>query len=244
MTQIADHIHSVKQDLGADQATEHAGRVFWMSLVGRVRQAISAEQQSSLLEGTSLYDAPTPWRYRLWHYENTNSLQEARIPDQMFVTRALQADDNDGVRLVSGLPDDVLIELRHGQVLGELQDIIRCGMSQIDMASPTALMDVTETVGKNLTSAFIRHASDLADLSRSRKLFGLKITGFTAAAAITIAGSVTGNAPLSVLSGLAGLLGLPSVKELSKDGKELAVKSRRLKQSATGILFKRIGRTR
>ena len=72
-TQIGEQIDYITKNLRVGQVTDQAGRAFWMSLVGRVRQAVSAEQQSSLLHATSLCDAPASWRYLLWHYENRGS---------------------------------------------------------------------------------------------------------------------------------------------------------------------------
>ena len=111
------------------------------------------------------------------------------------------------------------------------------------MASPTALAEVTQAVGSNLNAAFTRHAKELDDLSKSRRTLGLKLTSFVTNAAITVAGAITGNVPLAVASGLAGMMGMPTLKDLRGDWQGVSVKTQRLKQSATGILFKHIGKT-
>lgn len=222
----------------------NAGQTVQFALRGRMLQINDLLAECAQYRASPLVDAPTSWQYLLWKYEydreRSTELHPA-TPD-VLISKALQAQGSDQLALISDLPAGALIELRQRGALAELREMLRRGISEIDAAAPAALAEVTEAVTANISDALSRHKEELAGLADSkRRFFGMDVTPWIARAGITIAAASTGNVPLAIIAAASGLAGLPSPKNLWKEGKNLLSKGQELKRSPVGILFRHLG---
>jgi hypothetical protein len=242
--QMGRFIDETLSDLGVQIGGRHIGEALRLALTGRMMQINDLLFESSQYRGTPLMDAPTSWQYLLWKYEYDRDRGKQLLPEMgdVLVSQALRAQGQEELGLISGLPPKALIDLRREGALVELRDILRSGIAEIDLASPSALSQVTETVAANISAAFSEHKRQLAALSASRRrFFGVQVTPWITVGGISIAAASAGNIPLSILAASVGMLGVPSARDLWKHGKDLLSKSQELKRSPTGILFRHLG---
>jgi hypothetical protein len=216
------------------------GEVIWLTLNGRLIQANEALYRSSLFRGSPLIDAPTSWQYLLWKYEydaDRTKEDNSNLTDAVIV-KALQTSANGELELLSGIPAQALIELRQKGALIELREAIRKGIKEIDEIDKEGLIETMEGVTANLKDLLAKHKQDLDEIRDSRKrFFGRDVGSLVTATGFTIAATVTSNPLLSLISGVAGLIGIPSAKDVIKDFKDIRAKDQRIKRSPTGILF-------
>ncbi len=221
-----------------------AGGPVYFSLMGRMLQINDALFECSQNRASPLIDAPTSWQYLLWKYEydreRSTELHPA-TPD-VLISKALQAQGSDQLALISDLPASALIELRQRGAMAELREMLRHGISEIDIAAPAALSEVTEAVTANISDAFSKHKEELAEIAGSkRRFFGLDITPWIASGSIAIAAASTGNVPIAIIAAAVGLAGAPSGRDLWSKGKDIISTGAELKRSPVGILFRHLG---
>jgi hypothetical protein len=141
--------------------------------------------------------------------------------------------------LLSGLPPEVLIDLRRAGAMSDLRDVIRKGIADVDSASQSSLADVGEAVVTNLCNAFATHRKELGDLSWARKkFFGLDVGRWIAFGSVSIGAASAGNPGLAVLAASLPMIGAPTLGELRKRWKEIQSRDEKLSRSPTGILFR------
>jgi len=241
--QIRRYTEDAFSDFNVEVDSGHAGKAVQVALQGRMMQIGDLLIRSSQLRGTPLMDAPTSWQYLLWKYEYDRERGKGLFPgiDDVLLSKALQAEGDQKLALISGLPPQALIDLRRQGALADLREIIRAGIAEIDVTAPSALAEVGETVTANLSAALSKHKSGLAALAASkRRFFGLEVGPWITTATISIAAASAGNIPLSVVAASVGMLGVPSAKDLWKDGKAILSKGQELKRSPAGILFRHV----
>jgi hypothetical protein len=240
-----DPIHQLDQFLkeygpmfNLRRSSEELGNILYFSLLGRMLNSNKLLFESLHYNGTPLMDAPTSWQYFLWKYEydiERGNPSATRV-DELLIPVALQ-----GIEFLSNIPEKTLIELRQKGVLAELRETLRQNVHQIDIASPSVLNEVTQTVTNNLNEAFSKHKKELHDHTKSKLTFGFEVGSLITGGGLSIAAAATGNLPLSIASISVGMIGVPTAKDLWKQGKEMVEKSQKLKRSPTGILFRQIG---
>jgi hypothetical protein len=245
--QIRRYTEETLTNFGPAIDPSHVGQVIWFCLLGRMMQINDLLFKSSQFRATPVIDAPTSWQYLLWKLEYDQQRAKQLLPEahDVLLCKALQAQGSEELELISGMPPQVLIDLRREGALAQLRDTLRRGMDDIDLATPSALADVVDMVMANVSAAFSNHKQELAVLSASRRrFFGLEVAPWITVGGISVAAAAAGNIPLSVLAASLGMLGVPSAKELWKEGKALVSKGDELKRSPAGILFRHIGRKR
>ncbi len=220
------------------------GEAAFRSLLGRMAQANEVLFKTVRFGGTPLIDAPTSWQYLQWKYEydGTADVETSDLRDTL-ISKAVEAEGSKEFGLLSGMPAQALIELRRNGALSEVREVLRNGIGEMDLASATALTDVSDRVIANVDRAFEKHASDLHKFSSSRRrFFGLDVGAWIVTSGVSLAAAKTGSAGLAMLAAATvGLVGPPSVRELWKRYGELSSNRLALRRSPTGILFHHLG---
>jgi hypothetical protein len=179
--------------------------------------------------------------YLQWTYEYDHSAKQSEVVHAL-ISKAVESEGSKEFGLLSGLPPEALIQLRQEGALTELRDVIRNGIKEMDIASPTALSAVSDSVIANIDAAFSEHDRTLRGIATSnRRFFGLDVGRRMAFGGISLAAASTGNAGLAVLAAAAGMVGAPSMPELWRRYQEMRSKRETLGRSPTGILFRHFG---
>jgi hypothetical protein len=195
------------------------------------------------LNGTPLVDAPTSWQYLTWKYQYNLDQEptEPALDDHLLIVRALQSiNDDDRLRVLRASPD-VLINLRRNGVLGDLREMLRTGIHNIESAAPSDVEGVTTAIAAAFGSAMQGHQKKLDELVNAGiRWYGLKLAPMVVSASISILGAATGNIPMATIGAVTSALGAPTAKDVLKDGKRIIAGYRRLRRSAAGILFRNV----
>jgi hypothetical protein len=241
--QLQHHISKIKSEF-RDPMTKDIGQVVLEMVVGRMLQANDALFESSRYGGCPLIDAPTAWQYLLWKYEyDAQRVAEPRSDiGNVLLSNAVQAEGSRELGLISGVPPEVLIELRRNGAMADLREIIGKGISSLNLASSTTFSDVKDLVISNIDAAFAEHEHELRNLSSShRRFFGVDVGRWVVVGGISIAAAASAGPTIGIIAQLLAMgLGLPSAVDLSKKLKELQSKGESLKRSPTGILFRHL----
>ena len=241
--QLQKYTSKIKSEF-RDPSTRDIGQVVLGLVVGRMLQANDALLHSSRYGGSPLIDAPTAWQYLLWKYEyDAERAAEPRSDmGDVLVSNAVQAEGSGELGLISGVPPEVLIELRRNGAMADLREVIGKGLSSLNIASSTNFSDVKKLVISNIDAAFTEHERELRDLSSShRHFFGVDVGRWLVVGGISIAAAATADPVVGTIAQLLTMgLGLPSPVDLSKQWKELQSKGESLKRSPTGILFRHL----
>ncbi len=214
-------------------------------LHSRLMQANDIVLSSQRLGGTPIVDAPTSWQYLLWKYEYDLARAPAANSPQavhdLLIAKALHSEREDGtLRLLRASPN-VLIELRRNGALAELRDVMRKGFEDITLASASDIETVTNAVVANINAAMLEHQARLEKLARSGvKWYGLEVAPMIVSASISIVGAATGNVEMATAGAVANTLGLATLKDVVKSGKQILSDYKYLRRSATGILFRNL----
>lgn len=241
--QLIEYIRSLIGEAGVDKTQmfiPHIGSVIYRSLIGRMMQANEILYKASRFNGTPMVDAPTSWQYFVWknEYDRERAADLGMNAVDVAVTRSLHARGSKDIRMLTDLPEKVLVDLRRRGALADFRQTLRRGIDEIDAATPESLKDVTETVTQNISDALTRHELELIQLSNSkRRFFGYDVSALIAVASMAITAAATGNVPLSIISAALGVTGAPTAKDLWNEGKKLVAKGEELKRSPTSILF-------
>jgi len=224
---------------------EPVGKAIEVALLGRMMQANDAIFRASQLGGNPLIDAPTSWQYLLWKYEYDASRRQ--IPHgnmrDMLVTKVVSIEGSAKLGLLSGLPPEVLIDLRRSGAMADLQTLMRSGIHDVDVASASSLAEVGEVVVNNLSNAFAKHKKELEGLSSARrKFFGFDVGRWIAFGGISIGAASAGSPGLAVLAASLAMIGAPRIDELWRTWKEAQSQNEQLKRSPAGILFRHLKR--
>jgi hypothetical protein len=214
-------------------------------LFGRLMQSNDIVLSSERLGGTPIVDAPTSWQYLLWKYEydlaRAPATNSPHAHHDLLIAKALQSELEDGtLRLLRASPK-VLIELRRNGALAELRNVMRNGFEGITLASASDVETVTNAVVANINAAMLEHQARFEKLARSGvKWYGLEVAPMIVSAAISIVGAATGNVGMATAGAVANALGVATLKDAMKSGKQILRDYKYLRRSATGILFRNL----
>jgi hypothetical protein len=221
------------------------GETTYQAFSGRMMQTNDLLLRSARYQGTPLIDAPTSWQYLLWKYEY--DAENIGISEDNFqhaiISRAIASEGNSKIGMLSGLPPEVLIELRQHDAMADLRETIRTGLDAIDLASPNSLSAVTDGVIANIDRAFEQHDKQLKDLSSSRrKFFGFDVSRWVVTGGVSLAAALAKNPALGILAAATpSILGAPSAVDLRQSWQDLQAQSKNLQRSPTAILFRHLG---
>jgi hypothetical protein len=119
---------------------------------------------------------------------------------------------------------------------------MRNALSRIDSATLYDLKLISQEVGREMGEAFDKHERELAELITGKKRFyGIDIASSVVTAALTLAGAVTGNIPLTTTGALATiLLGNKSISALRDSWKAMQTQEREIKRSPAAVLLRNL----
>lgn len=203
--------------------------------------SIITPRSIGLPPGTPIVDAPTSWQYLLWKYEYdiARAATEPVSLAHLLITRALQSTTQDNRLRVLRASPEALIELRRNGALEELRAMLRTGIQEITAAAPSDLENVTNAIAANINSAMLEHQKKLDGLVRSGiRWYGLEVAPMIVSASISILGAANGNVALSTIGAVISALGVPTLKDVVKEGQSILDENKRLNRSAAGILFR------
>lgn len=224
-------------------AREIAGHHVLSACLGRMPQAMAAEEASFQFGGSPLISAPTSWNYYTWllEYQGTPARNQAEDMEARHVARALTAEAGVNLEWLGNVPPETVLEIRKNGQAEELRSLLSNGLSDLLKINPDNYFRTADQVVKNLDSAFREHQRQLSEAKLKKlKLYGIDVPTCLAVGGIGIAGAITGNVPLQGISTAISVAGLATLKEIKTKYVDIAASDKARRASPTGILFRHI----
>jgi hypothetical protein len=226
---------------GADPSI--AGHHVLGTCLGRMPQALGAQENALHFGGTPLINARTSWKYYTWllEYESIASHDDVARKTGMHVARALVSEADQNLSWLGNVPPETVLAIRKSGLADELRRLLSAGVGELIELNPTNYFRTADQVVANLDRAFQDHQRKLIEAREKKlKLYGLDVGSFVATGTIAVTAALTGNPTLGAVSGLLGIAGLPNLRELKSKFKTQAEDDRARKSSPTGLLFRHV----
>lgn len=224
---------------------EVAGNHVLSACLGRMPQALAAEEAAFHFGGSPLISVQTSWNYYTWllEYQGTPAQNQAGNIEARHVARALTAEAGGNLEWLGNVPPESVLEIRKNGQAEELRSLLSNGLSDLLRVNPDNYFRTADQVVENLDAAFRQHQRQLSD-AKTKKLwlYGIDVPTCLAVGGIGIAGAVTGNVPLQGLSAALSMAGLATLKDIKTKYVEISAADKAMRASSTGILFRHIGR--
>lgn len=221
----------------------HAGTHVFSTSVGRMPQAMAAQECARHFGGTPFIGAETSWSYYTWflEYESAASTQELLDRKSAHVARALATEGSKNLSWLGNVPPKTVLEIRKRGHADELRHILSSGLEELIALRPDNYFRTSDRVVENLNNAFERHQRQVLDARNKKlKLYGIDVGGFVANGAIAVTAALTGNVALGVASAVLGMGGLPNLKEIRSKFRDQAIADEARRNSPTGLLFRHV----
>lgn len=226
---------------GADQAV--AGHHIFNTCIGRMPQAIAAQENALRFKSTPFINAKTSWLYYTWmlEYEAVQQPQNNLHGKSMHVVQALVTESQNNLSWLGKVPPETVLEIRRRGLADEVRALLGQGVSELIGLNPTNYFRTADQVVNNLNRAFGEHQRKILDSKQKKlKLYGLDIGSFVVTGTIAVTAALTGKPTIGALSGILGMLGLPNLKEIKTKFSTIAEENRTRKTSPTGLLFSHV----
>ena len=220
-----------------------AGQHIVAACLGRMPQAIAAEEAAFHFGGSPFISAPTSWNYYTWllEYQGTSAAEQAGNPEARHVVRALTAEGSVNLEWLGNVPPESVLEIRRNGQAEDLRKLLSNGITDLIKVNPDNFFRTADQVVENLDAAFRKHQNELYEAKKKKlKLYGIDVPTCLAVGGIGIAGAITGNVPLQSISAVLGVAGLATLKDIKTKYAEIAVADKARRASPTGILFRHI----
>lgn len=224
-------------------AREVAGNHVIGACLGRMPQAMAAEEAALQFGGSPLIAAPTSWNYYTWllEYQGTTAQNQSGDLQARHVARALTAEAGVNLEWLGNVPPQTVLEIRKNGQAEELRILLANGLSDLLKINPENYFRTADQVIENLDTAFRKHQSQLSDAKLKKlKLYGLDVPTCLAVGGIGIAGAITGNVPLQGIAAALSVAGLATIKDIKTKYVEIVAADKARRASPTGILFRHI----
>jgi hypothetical protein len=206
------------------------------SFLGRFMQANNALAHCDLYGGVPIIDAPTSWQYYLWKLEYSSySLTPDTVKDSL-ITHVLHEELRD-LPSFKGVPLEGVIEIREKETINQLREIFRKNINQITRADSDAIIEVARQVSNNLRDALKEYEQIIKEIPKTVLGITGKAVMITGNVGLGIAAAAYGSVPLGILAALAGNLGIPSIKEILNQSRNLYKKHKHIKNSPVGLFW-------
>lgn len=225
---------------GLDPA--NAGHHVFMSCVGRMPQAFDAQQNAIRLGSTPLINAETSWLYYTWLLQYQSDGKHSDKGDEtMHIVRAMQSERSKNLEWLGNVPTETILSIRRQGLALDVREILGKGVSDLISINPHNFHRSADQVVANLEAAFKVHQQQLSEAKLKKlKLFGIDVMSCLTVGGIAVAAAFTSNPTLGAVSGLLGIAGLPSLRDISTKLKAVVEEDRARQQSPTGLLFKHL----
>ena len=224
-------------------AQDVAGHHVIAACLGRMPQAMAAEEAAFQFGGSPLISAPTSWKYYTWllEYQGVTAQNQSGNLQARHVSRALSAEVGVNLEWLGNVPPETILEIRKNGQAEELRALLSNGISDLLKINPENYFRTADQVIENLDKAFRNHQRQLSEAKNKKlKLYGIDVPTCLAVGGIGIAGAMTGNAPLQGISAVLGVAGLTTIKDIKTKYAEIAAADKARRASPTGILFRHI----
>ncbi|MBV6306291.1 hypothetical protein KVP10_15475 [Candidimonas humi] len=226
---------------GMDQ--DVAGHQVITAALGRMPQAMAAEEAAFQFGGSPLISAPTSWSYYTWllEYQGARARNRAGNIEACHVAHALTTEAGTSLQWLGNVPPESVLEIRRNGLAEELRGVLSSGLSDLLKVNPENYFRTADQVVENLDLAFRKHQQDLLEAKRRKlKLYGIDVPTCLAVGAIGVAGAMTGSIPLQGISAALSVVGLATLKDIKTKYVEIAEADKVRRTSPTGILFRHL----
>ena len=220
-----------------------AGHQVIAATLGRMPQAMAAEEAAFQLGGSPLISASTSWNYYTWllEYQGTRARNQTGNIEACHVARALTTEAGTNLQWLGNVPPESVLEIRKKGLAEELRGVLSSGLSDLLKINPENYFRTADQVVENLDLAFKKHQKELLEAKRKKlKLYGIDVPTCLAVGAIGVAGAMTGNVPLQGISAALSVVGLTTLKDIKTKYVEIAEADKARRASPTGILFRHL----
>lgn len=218
-----------------------AGHHVLSACLGRMPQALAAQEKALHFRGTPLINADTSWLYYTWLLKYNAAPQNEQSDQTMHIARTLVTESEKNLAWLGNVPPKTVLEVRQHGHAEEIREILGHGVSELVKVNPNNYFRTADQVVENIDKAFREHQQKLLEAKRKKlKLYGIDIGSFVATGTLAVAAAITGSPALGVASGLLGMTGLPNLKDIKTKCSELAAEEKARRASPTGLLFKHI----
>jgi len=213
--------------------------------IGRMPQAIAAEEAAFHFGGSPMISALTSWNYYTWllEYQGTSARNSGGDLEACHVARALTAETGANLEWLGKVPPESVLEIRKNGHAEELRGLLSRGLSDLLIANPDNYFRTADQVVENLDLAFRKHQRELSDAKLKKlRLYGIDVPACLAVGGIGIAGAVMGSVPLQGISAALSVAGLSTLKDIKTKYAEIAAADKARRVSPTGILFRHLAK--
>lgn len=222
-----------------------AGHHVLAACLGRMPQALWAQENAFHFGATPFINAETSWLYYTWllEYEGNAVREDPQNRQSMHVVRALVSEANNNLEWLGNVPPETVLEIRRLGLAEEVRALLGRGVGDLIGINPSNYFRTADQVIENLEQAFRRHQQQLAEArAKKLKLFGVDVASCIAVGGIAVAAALTSHPGLGALSGALGVAGLPSLKDIKTKLKDMVAEDRARRSSPTGLLFRHLDR--
>jgi hypothetical protein len=226
-------------------AAPNAGYHLFASSIGRMLQALGAQQAARHFRGSPFINAETSWLHYTWLLEYQGGRRDDDLTDRhsMHVVRALVAESHNNLEWLGNVPPETVLEIRKRGLADDLRELLGQGVSNLIGINPDNYFRTADQVVENLDAAFRKHQEALREAkSKKLKLYGIDVSACTATGAVAVAAALTDNSALGAIAGVLGVVGLPNLREIKTKFKQIAAEDKAHRESPTGLLFKHVKR--
>ncbi len=224
---------------------QNAGHHVFASSIGRMPQALGAQQAAIHFGGSPLINAETSWLHFTWLLEYQGAPREDNLTNRhsMHVVRALTSEAHNNLEWLGNVPPETVLDIRKRGLADELRELLGHGVSSLISINPDNYFRTADQVVDNLNSAFLKHQQALKDARLQKlKLYGVDVAACAATGTVAVAAALTGNVTLGAISGALGIAGLPNFKDIKTKFKQIADEDKARRNSPTGLLFSHVKR--
>lgn len=223
----------------------NAGYHVLASSIGRMPQALGAQEAAQHFRGSPFINAETSWLHYTWllEYQGGRRNDDLTTRQSMHVVRALVTEANNNLEWLGNVPPETVLEIRRRGLADDLRELLAGGVSNLIGVNPDNYFRTADHVVDNLDTAFRKHQAVLREArSKKLKLYGIDVAACTATGAIAVVAALTGNVTLGAISGALGVAGLPNLKDIKTKFKQIAAEEKAHRDSPTGLLFRHVNR--
>lgn len=223
----------------------NAGFHVFASSIGRMPQAMGAQQAANHFGGSPFINAETSWLHFTWLLEYQGKPREDDMTNRrsMHVVRALASEAHNNLEWLGNVPPETVLEIRKRGLADELRELLGLGVSNLIGINPDNYFRTADQVVDNLDSAFRKHQQALMEARKKKlSLYGIDVGACAATGAVAVAAALTGSVTLGAISGVLGVAGLPNLKDIKTKFKQISAEDKARRESPTGLLFRHVKR--
>ena len=223
----------------------NAGYHVFASSLGRMPQALGAQQAAQHFRGSPFINAETSWLHYTWllEYQGARRDDDMTTRHSMHVVRALVSEAHNNLEWLGNVPPETVLEIRKRGLADELRHLLGHGVSNLIGINPDNYFRTADQVVENLDTAFRKHQEALREARNKKlKLYGIDVAACTATGAVAVAAALTGSVTLGAISGALGVAGFPNLKDIKTKFKQIAAEDKVRRESPTGLLFRHVKR--